>query len=55
MLTFPVTVQIRCIQHIDKDDLFQIRASYIGTDRKYSGYEIYADMDSGKLYAADSW
>lgn len=59
MLTFPVAVhingQIRCIQHIDKDDLFQIKASYIGTDKKYSGYEIYADMDTGKLYAADAW
>lgn len=57
MLTFPVAVsvngQIRCIQHIDRDELFKIKASYCGTDRKYSGYEIYADMETGKLYAAD--
>lgn len=59
MLTFPVAVvinnEIRCIPHIEKDDLFQIKASYIGTDRKYSGYELYADTETGELYAADAW
>lgn len=57
--TFPVAVwingEIRCIPHIEKDDLFLVRAVYCGTDRKYSGYEIYADAESGKLYAADAW
>lgn len=59
MLTFPVAVlisgKVRCIPHIEKDDLFKIKAVYCGTDRHYSGYEIYADIGSGKLYAADAW
>ncbi len=59
MLTFPVAVQIngeiRCIQHIEKDELFRMQAVYCGTDREYSGYEIYADMGNCRLYAADAW
>lgn len=59
MLTFPVAVQInneiRCIPHIEKDSLFQLKTSYIGTDRTYSGYELYADTEAGKLYAVDAW
>lgn len=47
--------KVECIPHIEKDDLFQIRASYIGTDRKYSGYELYADTETGEVYAADAW
>lgn len=58
-MTYPVAVQIneeiKCIPHIEKDDLFQIKASYIGTDRKYSGYELYTDLETGELYAADAW
>ena len=34
---------------------FERNASYIGTDRKYSGYELYADLETGELYAADAW
>lgn len=57
MLTFPVAVSIndkvKCIPHIEQDDLFKINAVYVGTDRAYSGFEIYADMETGKLYAVD--
>ena len=57
MITFPVAVSIdnkvKCIPHIEKDDLFNINVLYIGTDRNYSGFEIYADMQTGKLYAVD--
>lgn len=59
IMTYPVAVmingKIQCIQHINKDDLFRMKASYCGTDRTYSGYEIYSDMETGKLYAADAF
>ncbi len=59
IMTYPVAVlvngEIRCIQHIEKDDLFRTELAYIGTDINYSGYELYADMNTGKLYAADAW
>ena len=59
LMTYPVAVvindEVRCIPHIEKDVLFDINASYIGTDRRYSGYELYADLETGELYAADAW
>lgn len=59
LMTYPVAVllndEVKCIPHINRDDLFQSPAKYIGTDKKYSGYEIYADMETGNLYAADAW
>lgn len=53
---FPVAVcifgSIECIPYIDKDELFRMDALYCGTDL-YSGYEVYLDMLTGKLYATD--
>lgn len=58
MITFPVAViignRVECILHIEKNELTRMGAAYCGRD-KYSGYEIYADMVSGRLYAADPW
>lgn len=55
MLTFPVAVQINgkveCIPYIEEDEIFKMNMLYCGKDA-YSGYEIYADRGSGKLYAA---
>lgn len=59
LMTYPVAVmmngKVECISHIEKDDLFHINASYIGTDKRYSGYELYADTETGEVYAADAW
>lgn len=58
MLMFPVAVRINnkveCIPHVEKNALLRMGAVYCGTD-KYSRYEIYADMASGKMYAANAW
>lgn len=59
LMTYPVAVvingKVECIPHIEKDDLFNIKASYIGIDKRYSGYELYADLETGEVYAADAW
>lgn len=59
LMTYPVALlicnEVRCVPHIERDDLFKIRAAYVGTDKKYSGYDIYADMETGELYAVDAW
>lgn len=58
MITFPVAAiicnKVECIPHIEKNVLSCMSAAYCGRD-KYSGYEIYADMVSGKMYAVDAW
>lgn len=54
--TFPVAVSIggkvEFIPYMERDGIFAMNLSYAGFD-SCSGYEIYMDAESGKLYAAD--
>lgn len=53
----PVAVRINnkveCISHVEKNAILRMGVAYCETD-KYSGYEIYVDMASGKMYAANT-